>query len=155
MLSIIEKFFSEVKTSDQKMTLVEKRKIACVLLLEVGLADDGLSEEELSKICDLMIKNWSIDRNLIDEVINYSRFRIENSVSFYEFTKSVNDLMSYEEKFDLIKNMWEIAFVDKYLDKYEEFAIRKIANLIYISHQDFIKAKIEAKKIMMINIGEL
>ena len=46
----------------------------------------------------------------------------------------------------LIKSLWNVAFADGKLDKYEEHLIRKISDLIHISHSDFINQKIKAKK---------
>jgi len=37
--------------------------------------------------------------------------------------------------------MWEIAYADNQLDKYEEYVIRKVADLIHVSHSEFIRAK--------------
>jgi uncharacterized tellurite resistance protein B-like protein len=45
----------------------------------------------------------------------------------------------------LVENMWRVAFSDQKLDKYEEALIRKVADLIYVSHQDFIKTKLAAR----------
>ena len=42
----------------------------------------------------------------------------------------------------LINNLWAIAFADKHLDKYEEYLIRKISDLLYVSHSDFIQQKL-------------
>ena len=64
----------------------------------------------------------------------------------YEFTRVINDDFSFEEKYDLIKSMWEIAFADGNVDKYEEYVIRKVSDLIYISHPDFIESKQKAKR---------
>ena len=41
--------------------------------------------------------------------------------------------------------MWTIAFADEEIDKYEEYLIRKISDLTYVSHSDFIKSKLRAK----------
>ena len=48
---------------------------------------------------------------------------------------------NYEEKKDLIKSLWDVAFADGRIDKYEDYTIRKIADLIYVRHEDFMKAK--------------
>ena len=56
------------------------------------------------------------------------------------------DEREYEEKVGLIENMWRIAFSDEQLDKYEEHLIRKISDLIYVSHSDFIKTKLNVRK---------
>ena len=63
----------------------------------------------------------------------------------YEFTKLINDSYDYEQKVELIENMWRIAFSDKRLDKYEDHLIRKVSELIYVSHSDFIKTKLKVR----------
>ena len=42
--------------------------------------------------------------------------------------------------------MWKIAYADGNIDKDEEHIIRKVSNLIYVAHSDFIKAKINARE---------
>jgi uncharacterized tellurite resistance protein B-like protein len=46
---------------------------------------------------------------------------------------------------DLIRNLWAIAFADKILDRYEDSVIRRVCELTYVSHSDFIKTKLEMK----------
>jgi uncharacterized tellurite resistance protein B-like protein len=41
--------------------------------------------------------------------------------------------------------MWRVAYADERLDKYEEHLIRKISDLIYVSHRDFIRTKHSAR----------
>jgi uncharacterized tellurite resistance protein B-like protein len=57
----------------------------------------------------------------------------------------INDSYDYEQKIELIENMWRIAFSDKRLDKYEDHLIRKVSELIYVSHSDFIKTKLKIR----------
>ena len=41
--------------------------------------------------------------------------------------------------------LWEIAFADGNLDRFEDHTIRKIADLIYVEHQEFMKSKIRMR----------
>ena len=41
-----------------------------------------------------------------------------------------------------MKALWEVAAEDGNIDKYEEHVIRKISELIYLPHKDFIRAKL-------------
>jgi uncharacterized tellurite resistance protein B-like protein len=68
------------------------------------------------------------------------------STGFYEFTSLINKGLTYEEKVKVIEYLWEVALVDTHLDKYEEHTVRKIADLIYVAHEDFIEAKLRVKK---------
>lgn len=44
-----------------------------------------------------------------------------------------------------MKAMWEMAYADGNLDKYEDYIIRKVADLIYVPHTEFIRAKSQVK----------
>ena len=47
--------------------------------------------------------------------------------------------MSYEEKTTVIEMLWRIALADNNLDKYEDYMIGKIADLLYIARGDVIQ----------------
>jgi len=72
-------------------------------------------------------------------------------VSLYEFTSLINSEYDYAQKVTLIENMWRVAFADHVLDKYEENMIRKTADLIYVSHSDFIKSKLTVRDQTAVN----
>ncbi len=40
-----------------------------------------------------------------------------------------------------MKAMWEMAYADGDLNKYEDHIIRKVADLIYVPHSEFIRTK--------------
>jgi uncharacterized tellurite resistance protein B-like protein len=67
------------------------------------------------------------------------------ATSLHQFTTLVHQHCTEHEKFELLVSMWELAFADNDLDKYEEYVIRKVADLIYVSHAEFIRAKTIAK----------
>jgi uncharacterized tellurite resistance protein B-like protein len=46
----------------------------------------------------------------------------------------------------LIIDMWAIAKADGVIDPMEEFVIRKVADLLYVSHSDFIYGKVHGKE---------
>jgi len=37
--------------------------------------------------------------------------------------------------------LWQIAYADACLDRYEEALVRKIAELIHVPHREFMQAK--------------
>ena len=87
-----------------------------------------------------------IHKNELKILINESKKTVSESTSLYQYTRLINDLCDYEDKIQLITNLWIIAFADKHLDKYEEYLIRKISDLLYVSHSDFIQEKIKVKE---------
>jgi uncharacterized tellurite resistance protein B-like protein len=64
-----------------------------------------------------------------------------HATSDYEFTSLINKGFTPEQKVKVVEHLWEVAFADRELHKYEEHLVRRIADLLYVSHTDFIAAK--------------
>ena len=136
---------SEKADQEQKGTEIINNACAA-LLIETALADKVFNEEELISMKQTLNKVYKVDEKDIEELINESKKKVSESTSLYEYTRLINDLCDYEDKIRLISNLWSIAFADKHLDKYEEYLIRKISDLLHVSHKDFIQQKLLVKE---------
>ncbi len=121
-------------------------KASAALMVEVMLSDGQLDRKEEEGIKLLLTNAFDLSPSECDELISLAQEEVKDSISLYEFTGQVNTHFSALEKFELIKHMWHIAFIDNELDKYEESLIRQVADLIYLPHSQFIKAKSVAKE---------
>jgi len=120
----------------------EKILSICIFLIEVSKSDDEYDDLEKSKIIDLLKKEFSLNDDQIKLVITLADQKNNEMISLHDFTEIVNNECSYSEKKDLIKMLWDVAYADGRIDKYEDYTIRKISDLLYIKHTDFIKAKL-------------
>ncbi|QUM76540.1 TerB family tellurite resistance protein [Moritella sp. 24] len=113
------------------------------LLCEVANADNIKSESEsITKSNQLsLLLNVNIER--ANELLEIAEKDSEEAVSIYEFTSKLRKA-EYKHKLDLVESMWHVAYADGVLDPYEEALIRQVSELIYITHTDFIKAKLAA-----------
>ena len=143
-------FFKKIfQTDESKDPVVDDKtstKACIALLLETSMADEILDESELMTLKRTLQKDFQINEDEIDELIDLSKENVEDSTSLYEFTRDINDNFDATERVKLIESMWKIAYADGNIDKYEEHIIRKVSNLIYVAHSDFIKAKLSAKE---------
>ena len=118
---------------------------AGVLMLEIARADDEIDDLEKEVVIEGVKNILHKNNHEINEIFKKVIAVVEESVSFFEFTSLINDSCSREEKYNLLVILWKVAYADGQLDKYEEYYIRKIKDLLYLSQSDFIKAKLEAK----------
>ena len=143
-------FFKKIfqKNASEDLEIDERGSIkACIaLLLETSMADNLLDESEIKTLKTTLINDFELEETEIDELIEISKKNVDDSTSLYDFTRDINDNFEAKERFKLIESMWKIAYADGNIDKFEEHIIRKVSNLIYVSHSDFIKAKISAKE---------
>ena len=136
-----------IEMADQEQKDTEIINNACAaLLIETALADKVFNEEEMISMKQTLNKVYKVDEQDIEELINESKKKVSESTSLYEYTRLINDLCDYEDKIRLISNLWSIAFADNHLDKYEEYLIRKISDLLHVSHKDFIQQKLLVKE---------
>jgi uncharacterized tellurite resistance protein B-like protein len=104
-----------------------------------------MDSTEINQLKKVLINKFQSNNDEIDKLIAQASQDQESSTSLYEFTRTINDEYEFADKQKLITSMWEIAYADGNIDKYEEYVIRKVSDLIYISHDDFIKCKQIAK----------
>lgn len=119
---------------------------AAALLLEVAWADHDIADQEIELIERQLREQFDLSAEETGELIAQSRQDHENSVGLYSYTRTINDAWSEPQKFDLVTTLWRLALADAGLDHYEEHTIRKIAELLYLSHSRYIEAKLTAKR---------
>ena len=118
-------------------------RLTALLLLEIARADTTVDEVELKAIERAITASCpSITKDELTEIIATAREDIETTISLHEQVRQINSGFSQEQKFSLIEQMWRVAYADGDLDKYEEYTIRKLSDLIYMDHKDFIQAKL-------------
>ncbi len=117
-------------------------KAVAALLIEVSRADYELTETERQSVISAVQQTFAASTEELDELISLAEAEVEKSISMYQFTQLVNEHYSYEQKLQLISGMWQVAFSDGELSKYEDHLIRRVADLIYVSHKDFIRLKL-------------
>ena len=139
---------SDVENQEEKEQNIINNACAA-LLIETALADKVFNTEEIDSMKKTLREVYEIDEKDLDELISESEKKVSESTSLYEYTRLINDLCDYQDKLKLINNLWAIAFADKHLDKYEEFLIRKISDLLYVSHSDFIQQKLSVKESLL------
>ncbi len=114
---------------------------AAVLMTEISRADSSIDQEERKVIDDALVNHFKLDAEEAREILEAAESEVDHSVSLHEFTRLINDSLSQEDKIKIVELLWHVAFADAVLDKYEEYFIRKIADLLYISHKDYIRTK--------------
>tara|TARA_Y100001970_G_scaffold163114_1_gene199394 strand:- start:1170 stop:1631 length:462 start_codon:yes stop_codon:yes gene_type:complete len=146
MINTIRKFFKSNQNSKSDNPQTNQDELAYAsLLIEVIKSDDHFDQREHDELLNILGNKLSIEEKALDELSELAQLKSDESTSLYEFTREINDKYQYEEKVQLIEDLWRIAYSDERIDKYEDYVIRKVADLIYVSHSDFIKSKLKVK----------
>ena len=130
---------------EESSNILQLDRACAALLVEIAFADKDFDEREKESLKQSLLKSYAIDIDTINEIINDAEKTVEESTSLYEYTRTVNDEFEYSQKLNLLENLWKVAYADETLDKYEEHLLRKISDLIHISHSDYINVKLRVR----------
>lgn len=120
---------------------ISYQKAVAVLLMEVMLADHDVNEEEEAQVKSFLREVSELGDD-IDILYKEARTGVEDANDLYQFTKIVNETASLEQKILLLKALWRVALADNDIDVQEDHRIRRISELLFLSHSEFIQAKL-------------
>lgn len=147
---LIETLFKSVdisaETVDREHLL---QLVTATLLLEVVRADFEVQQSEMDKLHDLLAEQFQLNTEELDQIIAEAKLEADHMVSLQHITRQLNEQFNEAEKTRVIEMMWEMVFADGNLDHYEEHLIRQVAELLYLPHSTFIKARHKAEPPVM------
>ncbi|HEB26466.1 MAG TPA: TerB family tellurite resistance protein [Porticoccus sp.] len=146
MIDRLKQFFTTEIVNQSGDKEHQQQLAAASLMVEIMVIDRKLESAERNVIQQLLQKQFELSDAEIERLIELAQQEVDEATSLFQFTRLVNDHFKAEEKIGLVENLWRVAYADDHLDKHEEAMIRRIADLLYVSHSDFIRAKHAAKK---------
>jgi len=142
MLNKLLAFFQQQEETTQSH---KPELAAAALLVEIMNADNDLSDAESETIKSILFETLFITEEVASALLATAKQKVHEASDLFQFTAVINESYSAEEKINLIESLWKVAYSDKQLDKYEEHMIRRIADLLYVSHSDFIQTRNKIK----------
>ncbi|MDZ7734821.1 MAG: TerB family tellurite resistance protein [Gammaproteobacteria bacterium] len=116
------------------------------LAMDIARADETMDDAERRHIAEAVADYFSLAGPETEKIMQLADTRLEESVSLYDFTRQLNDGLDRQERVEIVRLLWDVAWADNEIHKYEEHFIRKIADLLYVSHSDYIRAKLAAEE---------
>ena len=121
----------------------ESLQLAVVaLFMDMMTMDDVCQDSERAAVVSLVKKCFSLSTEQAVALMSAAELKRQQAVDYYQFTSVINKRCSQEEKIQFIQSLWQIAYADGALDLQEEYLVRKMADLLGVSHTDFILAKL-------------
>jgi|SRR5690554_4097326 len=149
MIDAIKRFFDQsLNKTDSEAPEQRNHRLqlaSAALMFELLKSDQVIDERETATLRIILRDKLQLDEERLQEIIELAELEAQQAVSLYEFTSLINQHYDYADRVQLIENLWRLALADDHLDKYEEQMIRRTADLLYVSHSDFIRTKLRAR----------
>jgi len=115
----------------------------CALLVEMARIDESFTDLETDAIVHILETQYGVSEEHTKSLMAEAEKELEESVDLWQFARLINEHYSREEKIRIIETLWRVVFVDGKLDQYEDYLMHKMANLLRLSHQELMDAKLK------------
>ena len=146
MFNNVTQFFTELAGRLQDRDAPENNQhrelVTAALMIEMARADGQVAEVELSQIKQMLEERFNLLNDDQVALMALASDKADHATSLFEFTTELKALLDQPTRIEMVELLWSVAYADNKLDKYEEQLVRKVADLLYVSHADFIAAKL-------------
>jgi uncharacterized tellurite resistance protein B-like protein len=149
MLASIKRFFdTNITAATQAGNPLDQERgyqlATAALLIEMTRADHDVKSVERSAVTLAVQRAFGLDAEQTEELVALGEQEADAAISLYEFTRLINRHFDPKQKEHIVELLWQVALADGEIDKYEDHLVRKVADLIYVPHLSFIRAKHKA-----------
>jgi uncharacterized tellurite resistance protein B-like protein len=147
MLKGLAELFDRAFTEeDRSESALERRRhgvrvATALLLIEVARADFSEDLVESEKAVELLRAFFDLSDEDARLLAAEAQTEADRAASLQTFTRRLHERLSVEEKLGVVEMLWKVALCDGRLDKHEDHLVRKIADLLYVSHRDLIRIR--------------
>ena len=142
MIKFLKNIFKnkKIKNESTPKERFDIHSTSLILAYEVARSDGEIDNNEIEYLKDLID-----DSACKDKILNQLEEFSENNASFYDLIKEINNNCSIDQKEEIIRLLWDVAYSDEFLEIHEERIIRRIADLIMIKDVRVLRLKDDSK----------
>ncbi|PHQ16422.1 tellurite resistance TerB family protein [Marinobacter profundi] len=145
MIERLKKLFAAPGEHRARPAPHELAVAATALMVQLSRVDHDEDEQELRTIVDCAVKAHAVTHEEAQEILQDALAHADDATSLYQFTGQLNDSLDQPQKQQLLEHIWQVAFADGRIDKYEEHLIRRMADLLHLNHREYMQARHRAE----------
>jgi uncharacterized tellurite resistance protein B-like protein len=146
MIDIVKRFFGKTNAEDAKgakhRSEHDLRVATCALFVEMARIDETFTPEEMDNILTILKEKYGLSMENADALVAEADKELAESVDLWRFARLINENYTIDEKIEIIEILWQMVFVDGKMDRYEHYLMNKLKNLLRLSHDQLIEAKL-------------
>jgi uncharacterized tellurite resistance protein B-like protein len=142
---LLKRYFSGVKESPPDKRADAVQLAVAALLVQLTGVDFEANAAEREAVLEAVRSELGLDEASAQALVGRAEEAARRATSDWQFTSVIKGAFDAEERVHFVEHLGRVAFADRQIDPHEEHLVRRIADLLYVSHSDFIAAKLRAK----------
>jgi uncharacterized tellurite resistance protein B-like protein len=120
------------------------RDATAVLMVDVARADYEFDADEFDSLLRLIQAHFDLSPDQAADLVNMADEKVDDLTSLHEFTQLLHNNLDEQEKAHVVGMLWQVAYADGRLDKYEDALVLKISDLLHVSRGKVMQLKHDA-----------
>ena len=121
------------------------RKATAILMIDVARADHVFEPAEFDYVLERIAAHFDLSPQEAAELVDNADKAAEKLTSLHDFTQLLHNNLDEQEKARVVALLWEVAYADGRLDKYEDSLVLKISDLLHVSRGQVMRLKHDAE----------
>jgi uncharacterized tellurite resistance protein B-like protein len=118
------------------------RMATAAVLLDIGYADGTLSPDEDVDLVTYLKRAFNLGDEDARDLVNAAQEIRNRTIDHFAMTNFIRHNATLEERIEIVRTMWRMVYSDGKLTDYENYLVRKLADLLGLEHHVMIDAKV-------------
>jgi uncharacterized tellurite resistance protein B-like protein len=118
------------------------RLATAAVLLDIAYADGSFTPAEGENVEVYLQRTFSLGADDARELVEAAGEIRARTIDHFDMTNYIRKNVSLPERIEIVKTMWRTAYADGKLTDYENYLVRKLADLLGLEHHVMIDAKV-------------
>jgi len=114
-------------------------------MVEVARADHVFEQSEFKRLLALITSHFKLSTADAADLVDSASEAAEDVVHLHDFTQILHKHLSETEKARIVGLLWQVAYADGRLDKYEDSLVLRISDLLYVGRGRVMRLKHDAE----------
>jgi uncharacterized tellurite resistance protein B-like protein len=117
------------------------RLATAAVLLETAYADGEFTPSEDGDVAGFLQRAFDLDADDARDLLAEANELRNRTIDHFALTNYIRRNSSLDDRIEIVKTMWRMVYGDGKLTDYENYLVRKLADLLGLEHHVMIDAK--------------
>jgi len=127
------------------------RLATAAVLLEIAYADGEFTPAEDGDVVGFLKRVFELGEEDARDLLAQADELRNKTIDHFALTNYIRTNSSLAERIEIVKTMWRIVYSDRKLTDYENYLVRKLADLLGLEHHVMIEAKVSVLRELGMN----
>ncbi|HKS22464.1 MAG TPA: TerB family tellurite resistance protein [Thermoanaerobaculia bacterium] len=138
---LMQRFKSGAEAEEKRQDPL--RLATAAILLDIAYADGNFTPAEDGDILGFLKRAFALDDGEARDLVAAAGEIRAHTIDHFALTNYIRKNSPLERRIEIVRTMWRMVYSDGRLTDYENYLVRKLADLLGLEHHVMIGAKVD------------